>query len=99
MPARTTASTCRTAAAGATSSRTPSSTGTAGPSASRGPDDLIAPQRRAGTLAGLLPAGELAVAQSGAHRLTVELVPVAVPFLRRHLRGRRDSGHSFGVPR
>jgi hypothetical protein len=35
------------------------------------PDDLIVAQRWAETVAGLLPAGEL--------------VPVAVPFLRRHL--------------
>jgi hypothetical protein len=50
----------------------------------RGPHDLIVPQRWAETVAGLPPAGEL-VARSGAHRLVDELVPVAVPFLRRHL--------------
>jgi 2-hydroxy-6-oxonona-2,4-dienedioate hydrolase len=36
--------------------------------------------------AGLLPAGRLVVTAAGAHTLVGELVEVALPFLRRHLR-------------
>jgi 2-hydroxy-6-oxonona-2,4-dienedioate hydrolase len=51
----------------------------------RGPDDPIVSQAWAETVAGLLPAGELVVTDSGAHTLIGQLVEVALPFLQRHL--------------
>jgi pimeloyl-ACP methyl ester carboxylesterase len=45
----------------------------------RGARDLIVPQRWAETVAGLLPAGELVVTPSGAHRLVDELAQAAAP--------------------
>jgi len=51
----------------------------------RGPDDPIVSQEWAETVAGLLPAGQLVVTDSGAHTLIDQLVEASLPFLQRHL--------------